>query len=197
MKSKMPSAILAATGILGLLFMLSPTAFRVRAQEKPKHEVIQAQAMGQMRASGKQFSVTINIESYSTPEDQQTLIDAFTKGGHNALVKTLSKMKSKGRVAITGTLGYQIAYIRSFPTENGRTIRLITDRPINIPEATAGTRSKDYDLSGVELNLAQDPKQSTGSLVIAAKFTTDKKTQQITFESYGSGPWRLTNIMER
>lgn len=194
MRNTMPPAILVGLAVLSIL---SVAAQKVRSQEKPKREVIQAQAMGQTRASGKQFSVTINIESYSTPEDQQMLVDAFTKGGHNALVKTLSKMRSKGSVAITGTLGYQIAYIRSFPTENGRTIRLITDRPINIPEATAGTRTKDYDLSGVELTLAQDPKQSTGSLVIAAKFTTDKKTQQIAFESYGSGPWRLTNIMER
>ncbi len=197
MRNRMPSAFLAVASSLAVLSILSVAAYKVRSQEKPKPEVIQAQAMGQLRASGKQFSVTINIQSYSTPEDQQVLIDAFTKGGHDALVKTLSKMKSKGRVAITGTLGYQIAYIRTFPTENGRTIRLITDRPINIQEAYASTRSKDYDLSGIEINLAPDPKQSTGSLVIAAKFTTDKKTQQITFESYGSGPWRLTNIMER
>src|SRR2546430_10173012 len=48
----------------------------------------------------RSFSVTINIDSYSTPEDQKALIDAFNAGGHNTLVKTLSKMKSKGRVAI-------------------------------------------------------------------------------------------------
>lgn len=116
--------------------------------------------------------------------------------GHDALVKTLTKMKSRGRVAITGTVGYQIAYIRTFPTENGRMIRLITDRPINFAEAYNSGRSKDYDLSGVELALAQDPKQSTGSLIVGGKFKMDK-TQQITFESYGSGPWELVNIMER
>jgi hypothetical protein len=196
MRNRMPSAILAVASRLAVLSILSVAVYKVRCQEKPKAEVIQAQAMGQLRASGKQFSVTINIQSYSTTEDQQRLIDAFTKGGHNALVKTLSKMKSNGRVAITGTLGYQIAYIRTLPTENGRTIRLITDRPINFPEAYAGTRTKDYDLSGIELNLAPDPKQNTGSLVVAGKFKMDK-AQQVTFESYGSGPWRLTNIMER
>jgi hypothetical protein len=31
--------------------------------------------------------------------------------------KPLSTVKSKGRVAITGTLGYQIAYLRSVATE--------------------------------------------------------------------------------
>jgi hypothetical protein len=166
------------------------------AQDKPKRETIQATAMGQLTAAGKTFHVTVNVESYSTPEDQKVLIDAFTSGGHDALVKALSKMKPKGRVAITGTIGYQIAYIRNIPTENGRTIRLITDRPIKFAEAYGSTRSRDYDLSGMEINIAQEQKNSDGSLIVAGKFKVDK-SQQVTFESYGSGPWKLVNVMER
>jgi hypothetical protein len=168
----------------------------VGAQDKPKRETIQATAMGQQRATGKMFHVTINIESYSTPEDQKVLVDAFNTGGHDLLVKTLSKMAPKGRVAITGTIGYQIAYIRSFPTENGRRIRLVTDRPIKFKEAYNNGRSTDYDLSAIEINLNADPKKSDGSLIVAGKFKVDKD-QQAVFESFGSGPWRLVNIMER
>lgn len=172
------------------------TTLKAGAQDNPQRETIQATAMGQQRASGKMFNVTVTIESYSTPADQKILSDAFKNGGHDALVKTLSKMKSKGRVAITGTLGYQIAYIRSFPTENGRRIRLLTDRPIQFAEAYISGRTKDYDLSALEINLNADPKQSDGGLIVAGKFKIDK-SQQISFESYGSGPWRLVNIMER
>jgi hypothetical protein len=195
-KKRFPSAFsLSVTTAFFCGFLLLAT-FEVGAQDKPKRETIQATAMGQQRASGKTFHVTVNIESYSTPEDQKALIDAFNAGGHNLLVKTLSKMKSKGRVAITGTLGYQIAYIRSFPTENGRTIRLVTDRPIQFKEAYINGRTKDYDLSAVEITLNADPKQSDGSLIVAGKFKIDKN-QQVYFESYDSGPWRLVNIMER
>jgi hypothetical protein len=176
-------------------FLLLAT-HKVGAQDKPKRETIQATAMGQQRASGKMFNVTVNIESYSTPEDQQALIAAFKAGGHDALVKTLSKMRSKGRVAITGTIGYQIAYIRSFPTEGGRRIRLVTDRPIQFAEAYVNGRTKDYDLSALEISLSPDQKQSDGSLIVAGKFRIDRN-QQISFESYGSGPWRLVNIVER
>ena len=176
------------------IFLLA--AFQIAAQDKPKRETIQATAMGQLKAAGKTFHVTVNIESYSTAEDQKILIDAFVSGGHDALVKTLSKMKSKGRVAITGTIGYQIAYIRSIPSENGRTIRLITDRPIRFAEAYVSGRTKDYDLSAMEINIAKEQKNSDGSLIVAGKFKVDKN-QQVTFESYGSGPWKLVNIMER
>ena len=113
--------------VLFCTFLL--TMFTVGAQDKPKRETIQATAFGQQRASGKTFNVTINIESYSTPEDQKVLIDAFNTGGRDAL-------EPKGRVAITGTLGYQISYIRSFPSETGRKIRLVTDRPIILGRLT-------------------------------------------------------------
>ena len=194
------SGVLTLASTLAVANFLVPATCSVAAQEepkpKPKIETIQAQAMGQLTAAGKTFNVTVRIESYSTPEDQKTLIDAFTSGGHDALVKALGKMKSKGRVAITGTIGYQIAHVRSFPTENGRKIRLITSRPIQFREAYVGGRSTDYDLSAMEINLDKDPKKSDGSLIVAGKFKVEKDGQ-ISFESYGSGPWKLVNIMER
>jgi hypothetical protein len=194
MKTLRPGRDLIAGALITVV--LAVAAFMVGAQDKPKRETIQATAMGQNRAMGKTFNVTVSIDSYSTPDDQKSLIDTFTQGGQAALSKSLSKMKSKGRVAVTGTLGYNIAYIRTFPTEDGRRIRLITDRPIHLKEAIAGGRSKDYDLSALELNLSNDKSKSSGSLIIGLRVKVDKDNQLV-FESYGSGPWRLTNIMER
>lgn len=182
-------------GIMLLLGVAALSGNGSLGQEQPKREVIQATARGQLRGSGKLYSITINIESYSTPADQKTLIDAFNSGGHDGLVKALSQMSSRGRVAVDGTLGYQIAYIRSFSSENGRTIRLLTDRPIQAGEALVGGRSKPYDLSGIELKLSNDQKKSDGYLAVAGKFKQDKNGQ-ITWESLGSA-WKLVNIQER
>lgn len=182
-------------GVL-VIAVLAMAAFKIGAQDKPKRETIQAQAMGQNRAAGKTFNVTVSIDSYSTPDDQELLINAFNQGGQAALSKSLSKMKPKGRVAVTGTLGYNIAYVRTFSTENGRKIRLITDRPIQFAEARNNGRSTDYDLSALELNLDNDKSQNSGSLIIGLRVKVDKDSQLI-FESYGSGPWKLVNVMER
>jgi hypothetical protein len=189
-KSKAPTRIAA---LLGLTLL---AVFGTYGQKKDKPEVIQASARGEMRGAGNFIDVTINIDSYSTPEDQKTLINAFQSDGHDGLVKALKGMKSKGRVSLTGGLGYQIAYIRSFPAKNGRTIRMITDRPIEAGEAFLRGRTLEYELSGIELNLAADKKKNDGYLVLAGKFLVDKNNQ-ITFESFGSGPWRLVNIRER
>ena len=189
------SSLILAASVLAISVLVG-LSVETHAQDQPKQETIQAQAMGQSTSTGKQFNVTISINSYSTPDDQKVLIDAFTQGGQRALTKALSKMKSKGRVGVTGTLGYNIAYIRTFPMENGRKIRLITDRPIQLAEARDSTRSKDYDLSALEVNLSNDPSKSSGSLIIGLRVKVDKDNQLV-FESYGSGPWKLVNVMER
>lgn len=176
--------------------VLALGAFGIGAQDQPKRETIQAHAMGQSRATGRSFNVTLSIDSHSTPDDQKTLIDACNQGGQAALSKSLSKMKPKGRVAVTGTLGYSIAYVRTFPTEVGRKIRWITDRQIQLAVVRKGGRSTDYDLSALELNLSNDKSKSSGTLIIGLRAKVDKDNQWV-FESYGSGPWKLVNVMER
>ena len=163
-----------------------------------KQETIQAQAFGTTTMAGKSFGVTINIEDYSTPADQKALIDAFNSGGHDEMVKVLSKMKSKGRVRLSsGGVGYQISYIRNIQTANGRRIRLLTDRPIGIGEAMFNTRSGDYDISIIELQLGKGEGKSTGSLIPGARVLVNKKSKQIEIESYHASAWRLAGIMER
>lgn len=177
--------------IVGLILVLALGSY---AQ---KRETIQAQAFGQGTTAGRTFGITILIEDYSTPADQTALIDAFKRGGHDEMMKVLSKMKSKGRVRLSsGGVGYQIAYIRNIPTANGRTIRLLTDRPINFGEAYASTRSRDYDLSVIELQLSNGDK-STGTLMPAVRVTVNKKKQQIELETYNAMPYRLAAIMQR
>jgi hypothetical protein len=52
--------------------------------------------------------VSINIERYSTPDERQALVEAFQQAGSEGLFNALEKMRSKGRMAIAGTLGYDI-----------------------------------------------------------------------------------------
>ena len=180
---------------LGIATVMMAMAISSFAQ---KNETIQAQAFGTTTMAGKSFGVTINIEDYSTPAEQKALIDAFNSGGHDAMVKVLSKMKSKGRVRLSsGGVGYQIAYIRNIPTANGRTIRLLTDRPIGIGEAMFNTRSGDYDISIIELQLGNGKGKNSGSLIPGARILVNKKSKQIEIESYHASPWRLAGIMER
>ena len=62
-------------------------------------------------------------------------------------------MKSVGRIAITGTVGYDLSYIALIPTPTGRKIRFATNRLIQFGEAYYDTQSKAFDLTAGEINL--------------------------------------------
>jgi len=161
---------------------------------KPMH--IQATAMGQLTQLGRTFDVTVIINELSTAEDQKILLEAFQTKGNEGLVNALSKMPSKGRLAITGTLGGDLAYIRKFPLpEGGVMLRMVTNRLLRFGEVWADTRSSDYQLSGLEITVSKDRKKKTGTLFPAAQLKLNDEGKLVieTFQN----PWTLSNIYLR
>jgi hypothetical protein len=168
---------LVATSVFGLALLLA--SFQGVAQDKPERQEFQAQAMGQGTQMGQTFNVTVLIEEYSAPEERQALVDAFEKAGSQGLFNALNKMKAKGHIAITGTLGYDISFIRQLPTADGRKIRVLTNRPITFGEAWTDSRSSDYNLSALEFDLSNQNGKNTGVLLPACQFIIDKKTKEL------------------
>jgi hypothetical protein len=160
-----------------------------------KRETYQATARGTSTQMGRMFSVNIIINSYSTDQEREMLIGVFQKGGSQALSQTMWDMPSKGRIAITGTLGFDIAYVRSFPTPTGRKIRILTTRPVRMVEARNDTRSSDYDLSALELDLGASKNGNQGVLFPACQFKIGKQSNELEIEAF-ENPWTLTNVID-
>ena len=76
--------------------------------------------MGTSTQLGRTFNITAIVNELSPPEDQKILLDAFQAKGNEGLVNALSKMRAKGRLAITGTLGGDLAYIRRLQQPTAR-----------------------------------------------------------------------------
>ncbi|HYX54315.1 MAG TPA: hypothetical protein VE783_12740 [Candidatus Limnocylindrales bacterium] len=154
-------------------------------------EQYQAQAMGEGTQMGQTFGVTININEYSTTEDQQVLIQALETKGTQGVYNALDKMGSKGRIRITGTLGFDANYIHVIQMPDGmRKIRLVTDRPITFGEAWTDSRSEDYNLSALELDVDANGK-GTGTLLPACQFKI--KNHQLEIDALRN-PWRLVDV---
>ncbi len=162
-------------------------------EEKPKSMRISATAQGTSTQLGTIVNVDITIREFSTDAERQALIEAFQAKGSQGLSRALGKMSSVGRIAITGTLGYDINFIRLIETPTGRVIRFVTDRPIRFGEAWHDTRSRDYDLSAGEIILSGgDKDKATGTLLPACEFTLDKeKGLEINLRK---NAWKLVNI---
>lgn len=162
---------------------------------REKNETIDATAWGTSTQLGRNVGITIVIYQYSTPADEDILVEAFQKGQNQGLVNALEKMKAVGRISITGTIGYDLSFIKLIDTPTGRTIRFATNRPIRFGEAYYDTQSQYYNLTAGEINLNdQDKSKSNGVLYPAAQLTIGSDGQ-FTLE-LNKNPWRLGNILD-
>src|ERR1700689_3615826 len=110
-------AIVCSLLLSGLIALGSTPVFAQKA------ETIEAQAMGTGTQLGQNIGITLIIQDYSTMAERQTLVDGFQKGQNQGLVNALRKMRAVGRISITGTLGYDVSFIRLITTPTGRKIR--------------------------------------------------------------------------
>ena len=191
---KTPKALKLAIGGLvmaGLLLLGTTLAFSRGA----KPETVEATAMGTGTQMGQVIGVTLDIYEYSTPEDRQVLMDSYTKGQNQGLVNALSKMKAVGHCAITGTLGYDVSYIRMTPTPGGRKIVFVTNRPIRFGEAFFDSQSQAFNLTAGEFNLNDtDKDKSTGFVYPAAQLVIDKEGKlQVDLTQ---NPWKLVDVLD-
>lgn len=177
-----------------LTLLLAAAGPAISADDRPS-ETIDAQAMGTSTQLGKNVGIKVIINRFSTQEERQVLVDAFKKGQHQGLVKALQDMKPVGRIAITGTLGYDLSYIALIPSPTGRKIRFAANRWIKFGEAYHNTQSQAFDLTAGEFDLNDaDNKKSTGVLYPAAQLIINKQGQ-LQFE-LRQNPWKLVNIID-
>ena len=190
--------MILAIAVIGIVASLLVTSSKSSAQDGTKLAktiYIQAQAMGQSTQLGQTFGMNLIIEEFSTADDQKVLVDAFNEKQNEGLVNALSKMKSKGRISITGTLGYDVSFIRMIPTPTGRKIRWITNRLLRFGEVYADTQSQSFDLTAGEFDINDtDKSKSTGVLYPACQLAMDKEGQ-IQFQ-LNQNPWKLVDVID-
>jgi hypothetical protein len=166
-----------------------------RSADRVKSETIGATAMGTGTQLGQNVSITVTIYEFSTPEDRQILVDAFAKGQNQGLLNALTKMKAVGRISITGTLGYDLSFIRLIPTPTGRRIRFVTNRQIRFGEAFFDSQSQAFNLTAGELDIDdKDKKKSTGLLYPEAQLALDKEGQ-LKIE-LAQNAWKLVDLID-
>jgi hypothetical protein len=191
----LPKSYKFAIGGLMLVALLTVGSLPFFSRDRVKNETIEASAMGTSTQLGEIVGVSIEIYEFSTPEDRQVLIQAFEKGQNQGLVNALSKMKAVGHCSITGTLGYDVSFIRMIPTPTGRKIRWITNRLLRFGEVYADTQSQSFNLTAGEFDINDtDKSKSTGILYPLCQLAMDKEGQ-IQFQ-LNQNPWKLVDIID-
>jgi hypothetical protein len=184
------NVVIRVSLLLGLLVIGSVPGFA-----RDKNETIDATAFGTGTQMGQNIGITVIIYDFSTPEDRALLVSAYQKGQNQGLVNALSKMKAVGHISITGTLGFDLSFIRLIQTPTGRKIRFVTNRLITFAEAWTDSQSQAFNLSAGEIDLDdQDKSKSTGVLYPAAQLVIDKEGQ-LSFE-LRQNAWKLVDVID-
>jgi hypothetical protein len=181
-------------GLLLTVIFLTAVTLALSADDR-KVETIDATAMGTSTQLGKMVSVKVTIYEYSEEEDRQILVEAFTKGQNEGLVNALTKMKSVGRIAITGTIGYDLSFIRLVPTPTGRKIRFVTNRLVRFGEAYYSTQTKAFNLTAGEVDINDSDKDKSGGVLYPAAQLVINKEGQLEFQ-LNQNAWKLVNIID-
>jgi hypothetical protein len=183
-----------AMGLLaaGLIIL---AAFPALSARHDKYETIEATAMGTGSQLGQNAGISVEIYDFSTPEERQILVDAFNKGQNQGLVNALTKMRAVGHISVTGTIGYDLAFVRMIPTPTGRKIRFVTNRLLRFGEVWADAQSTAFNLTGGEFDINDtDKSKSTGVLYPECQLAIDKQGQlqvQLT-----QNPWNLVDVLD-
>ena len=203
MKTTVSACILAA--VLAATVMAMPQGQPSAAPTATDKVVIDgwALSMGTV-ATGKNQSIRINIDKWSTPEQRQLLIQTFQEKKQDGLLRELEKQPELGRFNFPGymgpdpnsvmRLGTDIRYAMSFPgADGGRRIVVITPRVIGFAEARNQPRTADYPFTLFEMHFDKSGK-GEGKMAYATQISFDKKKNAIELENYSSEPVRLNEL---
>ena len=182
--------------VTAVLVMLCATIVVVAQEEKKQESEHFAASAYSMNRGARMVHVDIRVKQYTDNERTQQFATALVEGGQQALTKALEKADDIGSIQLTGHVGfYDFKLIRSRPTATGRRIIAVCDRPLQFGELYGGTRSTDYTIGIMILDLTKDSKgkeKGTGVLYYAAKVKIKNNTIQI--EHFQLHPVKLVNV---
>lgn len=190
-------AALAALG-LGLVLGLIAAPLTAEDEDLPLRFSANAMNVGNVGPRGA-ARVDIVINRWSTEEERAELMAALTGQsgrGSRELANTLFRQESVGTIRETQSVANDLRYSRRIVGEEGQQIILATDRPLGFAEVWRSSRTLDYNVSLVVLELDAEGR-GEGVIMLGAEFAWDEENNQIVITHFSTQPIQLTNVRQR
>jgi hypothetical protein len=174
-----------------LVFLVS--ILGVFAQDKTPPEAYSGVAIGTGgSAGGKTIQFDFRITQYTTDQQVLSLAQLVKENGTDALRRALEK-EDKGRIAVVGSTGNQIAVARKRQEGSNTIITIVTARTMPFMELYNNGRTTDYPFGYLQVKLDANG-QGTGQIMAAARIRFDKKKGQYQIESFGNQYIKAANV---
>jgi hypothetical protein len=187
-----------------LVFLILTGLFSVMSLAQEEKVDQHYRAFGVAMGPGASGVLDIHVTRWSTDDERKTLIESLIDNGQEETVDLLRKQKETGftrtqtGAGMRGFPSVRLHYAHEFPQPDGkRVVVLVTDRTMGMVEVMRSSRSTDYEISAIvmELGKGEDGKEKgEGTLFMAAELGFDKEKKKIVVEHLGTEPVRLTKI---
>jgi hypothetical protein len=184
MRKRIVAWVLAAVGAAAAL---------AGAKEAPVLERYRGFAMNVSGPGPSSTTVEVAIQRWSTDEERSGLLSVLAERGSRALTEALHDQEPTGWIRTTNRLAYDLRYAREIQQGDQRVLVLATDRPILMVEAMGGTRTQDYNVTLVRLDLDAEG-NGEGILIPGAELVLDLQANELTIEQHGVDAVRLTSV---
>ncbi|HET7220274.1 MAG TPA: hypothetical protein VFJ02_19600 [Vicinamibacterales bacterium] len=141
-------------------------------------------------------TIHVEVQQYSTDADRTAVESALKAGGYPAFLTALRKAPEVGTVS-TGSQKWTIRYARERKTDQGRSIVVVTDKPIYF----VGGGSVDakpragYEVAVIQIDV-DDVGLGTGSMAAAARVKPDGEGG-VRIDDYAEQPIKLVSVVRK
>ncbi len=145
------------------------------------------------RTRGRSSNIDIVITRWTTPEQQQELMEILATDDQDALRRALQDQEMTGWMRLPNTTRQELRYAWQTvdPETGGREIMLATDRIIPFVEAWNRPRTFDYDITLIEMELDVH-NEGAGIAAVGVRFSFDEG--HLTITNFGTNPVNLNRI---
>ncbi len=139
----------------------------------------------------------LRVTRWTTDEERAALQEVVRQGGRRTLPEALFREESVGRLREIRGIGQEMRYARLVPREDGSyQIIIATDRPLSFVEAWRGSRTRDYNVTVMILDMGANGR-GEGILMVGAEITYNEDVGQVSVEHLTTQPIRLTQVRLR
>jgi hypothetical protein len=188
---------LAALG-LGLVFGLIAAPPAAAEEELPLRFNATAMNVGSPGPRGT-ARLDIVVNRWSSEEERAELMAALTGQsgrGSRELANALFRQEGVGTIREVQNVANELRYSRRIVGEDGQQIILATDRPLGFAETWRSSRTLDYNVTLVVLELDAEGR-GEGVIMLGAEFAWDEDENQIVITHFSTQPIQLTSVRLR
>lgn len=182
--------------IAGTFILAAAPLGRAAAQPKTATgpEVFNARAVVGSEAGRGDTHVTVRIDKYTAAKDLEAMERALKDGGSTAFTAALRRAPIAGQFEI-GQQTFTIRWARQKPTQTGRVITAVIDRPVYyVGGGVPGAKPREgFDVAVVQLDM-DSAGVGEGRMAAAARVKPGGPTG-VEIDAYDAEPVKLQSVM--